>query len=271
MTDYGFASDSKSMQLLAFFQSTCWRHQFNCVKKKIIWTLSIVVLHSKQVIYSLTPTASSSYGVDVQYVCSEPNTQWTRRPSCSEGNRQLVSVLHFFFSLCWPGLSGQSLNVDPNNRLSSAPHPLAAGFGARFLLRNSLNEFFLMSSFFLFSPPCLPADILSFNSSLAWQEWRERGREWEGEGMDGERKKVCSSIKRLSLETGGNTLTLPCAFWWCLLCFMNSMIHNSSRSVLSPLLPLLFSPSFPSSTLGRLPLLWHVCANVSHDNLPFVL
>lgn len=119
------------------------------------------------------------------------------------------------------------------------------GYSAHFLSRNSLNEFFLMSAFFLFSPPCLPTDILSFNSSVAWQEWRERGREWEGEGMDGERKKVCFSIKRLSLETVGNTLTLPWAFWWCLLCFVNSMIHNSSSGVLSPLLPLLFSPSFP--------------------------
>lgn len=73
------------------------------------------------------------------------------------------------------------------------PHtPRTSGGGedsVLLLLRNSLNEFFLMSAFFPFSPPCLPTDILSFNSSVARQEWRERGREWEGEGMDGERKK----------------------------------------------------------------------------------
>lgn len=38
-----------------------------------MYTFSIALLHSKQVIYSLTPTVSSSNGVDVHNVCSEPN------------------------------------------------------------------------------------------------------------------------------------------------------------------------------------------------------
>lgn len=58
-----------------------------------------------------------------------------------------------------------------------------------------------MSSFFLFSPPCLPTDILSFNSSAAW---RAMEGAWERVGgKDGERKKVCFSIKRLSRRLGG--------------------------------------------------------------------
>lgn len=89
-------------------------------------------------------------------------------------------------------------------------------FSPCFLLRNSLNEFFLMSSFFLFSPPCLPTDILSFNSSAAW---RAMEGAWERVGgrMGGWREKesVFQHQKTVS-ETRGNTLTLRCAFWWCL-------------------------------------------------------
>lgn len=81
-----------------------------------------------------------------------------------------------------------------------------------FLLRNSLNEFFLMSSFSLLSPPCLPTDILSFNSSAA-RRAMEGAWETVGGRRDGWREKesLFQHQKTVS-ETKGNTLTLRCAF-----------------------------------------------------------
>lgn len=90
------------------------------------------------------------------------------------------------------------------------------GFSPRFLLRNSLNEFFLMSSFFLFSPPCLPTDILSFNSQAAWRAmegaWERVGGRREGWSE----KESLFQHQKTVLETRGNTSTLQCTFWWCL-------------------------------------------------------
>lgn len=82
----------------------------------------------------------------------------------------------------------------------------------RFLLGNSLNEFFVMSSFALLSTPCLPADTLSSNSSAA-RRAMEGAWETVGGRRDGWREKesVCRHQKTVS-ETKGNTLTLPCAF-----------------------------------------------------------
>lgn len=65
-----------------------------------------------------------------------------------------------------------------------------------------MNEFFLMSSFSSPLPACQLTYFLLIHQQHG-ERWRERGREWEGERMDGERKKVCFSIKRLSWRLGG--------------------------------------------------------------------
>lgn len=52
-------------------------------------------------------------------------------------------------------------------------------------------------SFFSLLPACQLTHFLLIHRQHG-ELWRERGREWEGEGMDGERKKVCFGIKRCS-------------------------------------------------------------------------
>lgn len=91
-----------------------------------------------------------------------------------------------------------------------------------------------MSSFSLLSPPCLPTDILSFNSSAA-----RRAMEGAWETV-GERKKVCFSIKRLSGRLRGIHWLFDVRFDDAFLFYELNNIQQQQKCI-NLLLPLLFS------------------------------
>ncbi len=133
---------------------------------------------------------------------------------------------------CWVDRSRWILGhekADPNNRLR-APENSRGGEDSAHV---SCWETHWMNSFWclLFSPPCLPTDILSFNSSAAW---RAMEGAWERVGgKDGERKKVCFSIKRLSRRLGGIHWLFDVLFDDAFLFYELNDTHNSSTSVLA--------------------------------------
>lgn len=119
----------------------------------------------------------------------------------------------------WTDRGGSSTpTTDPNNHLRGSKKAHEAARSQPVFLVEKLTEWILSDVVFLFffSPPCLPTDILSFNSSAAWRAmegaWERVGGRREGWR---EKESLFWHQKTVS-ETRGNTLTLRCAFWWCL-------------------------------------------------------
>lgn len=195
------------------------------------------ILHSRGCIYS--------------YICfcAAMNAQ---EPVSTQA-KMLINV-PYLFGICSPRLIDQ---IKVNNPPSPVPKARGASNPACSLPRNSLNEFFLMSSLvFLFSPPCLPTDILSCNSSVTWRA-TEGAQERVGGRREGWRERMKSLFRHQKAVLGdrGEYADSSMCFLMMPLCFMNSMVHNSGSRVFSPLLLLLFLPSFtpppPKPSLTR--------------------